>query len=55
MSREWKVLKDGKLYTDRFNNEDEAYEYIWECEDGGIEGFFTIEEMTKDEIDKYYD
>ncbi len=54
MNREWKVLKDGNLYTDRFDSEDEAYEYITQLEESQVYGDYTVEEMTRDEIDKYY-
>lgn len=55
MNREWKVSRNGKLYTDRFDSEDEAYEYIAQLEEKQIYGDYTVEEMTQDEIDEYYE
>lgn len=50
---EWKVLRDDKLYTDRFDSEDLAYEYIEVyCE--YLDGEFTVEKMTEEEINSYY-
>ena len=47
--QEWKVLKDGELYGDRFNSEDLALDYIeHECED--LDGEFTVELMTEEDM-----
>ena len=53
MGEEWKVLRNGKLWTDRFDSEDLAYEYVLECQSEGDEGIFTVEEMTENEINEY--
>ena len=49
---EWKVLRDGELYTDRFDSEDLALEYI-EVYCKYLDGEFTVEKMTEEEIDDY--
>lgn len=49
---EWKVLRDGGLYTDRFDSEDLAYEYI-ENDCRHLYGEFTVEQMTTEEITAY--
>ena len=56
MDREWKVLRNGKLWTDRFSSENSAYAHILEleCQNEGEDGEFTVEEMTEDEINAYY-
>lgn len=57
MNREWKVLRNGGLWSDRFNSEDLAYEHIKECvEDDGYGDYndYEVKEMTKEEIMEYY-
>ena len=50
---EWKVLRNGELYTDRFDSEDLAFEYVKVyCKH--LDGEFTVEKMTKDDIGEYY-
>lgn len=53
MEQEWKVLRNGKLYTDRFNSEDLAYEYVEQLVEQGDTSEFTVEEMTQEEINSY--
>ena len=49
---EWKVLRNGKTWTDRFESEDWALEYIEvECKD--LDGEFSVEKMTNEEIKAY--
>lgn len=49
---EWKVLRDGKTWTDRFESEDWALEYIEvECKD--LDGEFSVEKMTDEDIKAY--
>lgn len=50
---EWKVLRDGELYTDRFDSEDLALEYI-EVYCKYLDGEFTVEKMTEEDIESYY-
>lgn len=54
---EWKVLRNGLIWTDRIKSEDWAYEHIKECVEKGDcdESEFTVEEMIEDEIiESYY-
>lgn len=55
MNREWKVLLNGELYTDRFDSEDLAYEYIKECveDEEGSEDDFEVFEMTEEDLAMY--
>lgn len=50
--KEWKVLRNGETWTDRFDSEDLALEYIEiDCKD--LEGEFLVEQMTDKEISDY--
>lgn len=55
--KEYKVLKNGKLWSDRFDSEDLAYEHIDECIEIGQGNLyeFIVEEMTEEEINSYYE
>lgn len=53
MTSEWKVLRNGRLWTDRFDSEDLAYAHIDECKRDGTEGDYEVKEMTKDDLDRY--
>lgn len=52
---EWKVLRDGKLWSDRFDTEEDCILHIKECvekEYGELEDF-TYELMTDKDYEKY--
>ena len=53
---EWKVLLHGKLFSDRFNSEDECIEHIEECvlKGCGDYEYYSYDKMTKTEIEEYY-
>ena len=51
--REWKVLRNGLTWTDRFDSYDLAVEYMEELILNGYQGEFAVEEMTRDEIENY--
>ena len=50
--KEWKVLRDGKLFSDRFNSEELALDYI-ECVCKDLYGKFIVEPMTEEDFLKY--
>lgn len=55
MSCEWKILKDGKIFTDRINSEELANATVEEYLELYPDSEFEFLEMTQDEIDKYYE
>lgn len=52
--KEWKVLKNKELWSDRFNSLEDAEYYIKELVNSGHRGQFEVMEMTEEEINQYY-
>ena len=52
---EWKVLRNGELWSDRFDSEDECIEYINECVKRGLgeSQDYTYELMTDADYEQY--
>lgn len=50
---EWKVLRNGKLWSDRFGSEELAQCHVEEQIEQGVAGDFEVAEMTKEEILAY--
>lgn len=53
--REWKVMRDEKVWGDRFNSLEDAEDYMNGLVATGHRGNFEVVEMTKEEIQKYYE
>lgn len=53
--KEWKVLLNGELYSDRFDSEELAQCHIEEEVEKGVgeEWQFQVEEMTEEEMFAY--
>lgn len=49
--KEWKVLRNGKLWNDRYNSEEDAVWYVeMEAED---DAEYEVMEMTEEDMKKY--
>lgn len=54
--KEWQVLINGEVWTDRFNSKDMAIDYIKEQVKEGVgeQWEFEVREMTGEDLKKYY-
>lgn len=52
--REWKVLKNGEIWSDRFNTLEDAEDYVNGLVNSGHSGRFEVIEMTEEDINQYY-
>lgn len=52
---EWKVLRDGKLWSDRFDSEEDCILHIEECvkKEYGEPEDFSYELMTDEDYERY--